>query len=42
MNFRTGDKKFETIGNDFGYFTEMGDIIYTDHSEKNIKKSATL
>ena len=31
-------KEVGPLGDDFDYFTEMGDIIYMDHSEKNIKK----
>lgn len=30
------------LGDDFDYFTEIGDIVYTDHSEKNIGKSEKL
>jgi len=31
-------KEVAPLGDDFAYFTEMGDIIYTNHSEKNDKK----
>jgi len=36
----TPDMKREVapLGDDFDYFTEVGDIIYTDHSEVDIKK----
>lgn len=34
-------KEVGPLGDDFDYFTEMGDIIYTDHSEKAIKRSST-
>ncbi len=32
-------KEVGPLGDDFDYFTEMGDIVYTDHSEKEIKRS---
>lgn len=35
-------KELGTLGDDFDYFTEMGEIKYTDHSEKNIKHSEKL
>lgn len=35
-------KEIAPLGDDFDYFTEMGDIIYTDNSEKMIKKSEKL
>ena len=35
-------KEVGPLGDDFDYFTEMGDIIYTDHSEKTIKRSDKL
>jgi len=35
-------KEIGPLGDDFDYFTEMGDIIYTDHSEKTIKRSEKL
>ena len=35
-------KEIAPLGDDYDYFTEVGDIIYTDHSEKNIKKSEKL
>lgn len=40
----TPDMKNEVapLGDDFAYFTEMGDIIYTDHSERAIERSEKL
>ena len=35
-------KEVAPLGDDFAYFTEMGDIIYTDHSEKAIKRNEKL
>jgi len=32
-------KEIAPLGDDPDYFTEMGDIKYTDHSEKTLKKS---
>lgn len=35
-------KEIAPLGDDFDYFTEMGDIIYTDHSEKTIQRSEKI
>ena len=35
-------KEIGTLGDDFDYFTEIGEIKYTDQSEKNIKHSEKL
>ena len=35
-------KYIAPLGDDFDFFTETGDIIYTDHSEKKIKRSEKL
>jgi len=40
----TPDMKSEVapLGDDYAYFTEVGDIIYTDHSEKTMKRSEKM
>jgi len=35
-------KEVGPLGDDFSYFTDMGNMSYTDHSEKNIRKSKEM
>lgn len=36
------EREVAPLGDDFAFFTEVGDIIYTDHSEKTMKRSDKL